>query len=246
MCTIILTRRADGTPIVGANRNEFYGRPASPPALREAGERTILAPRDEQAGGTWLGVNDAGLFVGLTNRFGPPVRPDRRSRGEVVQRALGADGVDDALRLVDGLEADAFNPFHLLVVDRDATGLAIHDGELLTTHHVDSARLVVTELGFGAVDDRRRRRLMPRLRAAEGSGGLDLDSLRHMLADCEPKGSIAATCVELEGADYGTRSSSIIRLAARPDDAVFLHTDDAPCRSDYDDYSDTFRQLLGC
>jgi uncharacterized protein with NRDE domain len=244
MCTIILTRQPDGTPLIGANRNEFYARPASPPSLREANGRQILAPRDDKAGGTWLGVNEAGLFVGLTNRFGPPSDPQRRSRGEVVDRALGAEDVDDALAWLDDLPADAFNPFHLLVVSRDATGLAIHDGTVLTAHRIDPRWAIVTELGLGATDDPRRQRLLPRLRDAGASEGLDVDTLQAILSDCEPDGSMAAACVELEGAEYGTRSSTIVRLDTDPEEAVFLHTDDAPCRSDYDDYGDALRSLL--
>jgi uncharacterized protein with NRDE domain len=244
MCTIILTRRSDGTPLIGANRNEFYARPASPPSLRQANGRRILAPRDNRAGGTWLGVNEAGLFVGLTNRFGPPSDPQRRSRGEVVDAALGAQDVDDALGRIDDLPADAFNGFHLLVVSRDATGLAIHDGALLTTHPIDPRWAIVTELGLGAADDPRRQRLLPRLRDAGAPEALDVENLQGILSDCQPEGSIEAACVELEGADYGTRSSTIVRLDTRADEAVFLHTDDAPCRSDYTDYNDALRSLL--
>ena len=244
MCTIVLTRRADGTPLIGANRNEFLQRPSSPPSLRRIAGRQILAPRDERAGGTWLGVNDSGLFAGLTNRFGPPTYPDRRSRGEVVDLVLGADSIDAALARLDDLAADAFNPFHLLVATREAAGLAIDDGALLTTHRIGSDPLVLTELGLGAADDPRRERLVPRLRKETSSGDLSLNALKEVLSDCTPGGSMAAVCVELKEADYGTKSSTIIRLDAHPEEAVFLHADEAPCRSEYDDYSDSLTRLL--
>lgn len=47
-----------------------------------------MAPRDDVAGGTWLGVNAAGVFVGITNRYLGPKDDARVSRGALVTRAL--------------------------------------------------------------------------------------------------------------------------------------------------------------
>ncbi|HLT35932.1 MAG TPA: NRDE family protein, partial [Enhygromyxa sp.] len=94
MCTIIAALQVwPGRPlVVAANRDEALDRPAIDPRVWAPGEvaaRRVLAPRDLRAGGTWLGVNDAGLFVGITNRRAIP-DPRRRSRGELVFEALGA------------------------------------------------------------------------------------------------------------------------------------------------------------
>jgi uncharacterized protein with NRDE domain len=70
---------------VAANRDEFYGRPAAPPAEVEPG---ILAGRDLLAGGTWLGLNRRGLFVAVTNRRTPVRTPESRSRGLLALEAL--------------------------------------------------------------------------------------------------------------------------------------------------------------
>ena len=80
MCTLIVLHRcfADAELLVAANRDEYLDRPAELPALRVWNGRTVLAPRDARAGGTWLGMNDAGLFAALTNR--PTPRPDPRLR----------------------------------------------------------------------------------------------------------------------------------------------------------------------
>ncbi|MDR9382369.1 MAG: NRDE family protein, partial [Natronomonas sp.] len=54
MCTLIVAWRVfDDAPVcVAANRDEATDRPSSPPRVRE-GDRPVLAPRDERAGGTW-------------------------------------------------------------------------------------------------------------------------------------------------------------------------------------------------
>ena len=85
---------------MAANRDEFLARPADPPERSADGR--WLAPRDRQAGGTWLGVNATGLFVGVTNRSAGPRDPARRSRGLLVLDALeSADAPDLHRRLAD-------------------------------------------------------------------------------------------------------------------------------------------------
>jgi uncharacterized protein with NRDE domain len=78
VCTLVAAlHHFSGFPlVVGANRDERYDRPASPVQLWQA--ESFVAPRDEAAGGTWLGLNARGLFVGVTNRFG--AAKDRRAR----------------------------------------------------------------------------------------------------------------------------------------------------------------------
>ena len=82
MCILALVVPQPGGVLqVAANRDEFLKRPAAPPSIWEEG---WLAPRDLEAGGTWLGLNPRGLFVGVTNRAGVHRASDRRSRGLLV------------------------------------------------------------------------------------------------------------------------------------------------------------------
>src|ERR1700737_15002 len=96
MCTLLLALRAPPrTPLAASeNPNKFLGRPASGPRLypaTEPGSPAVVMPRDEKAFGTWLGFNDRGVFVCLTNRRGPS-DPARASRGPLVVRALQKPG----------------------------------------------------------------------------------------------------------------------------------------------------------
>lgn len=68
------------------NRDEFHGRPTAPLAEWDNG---ILAGRDLEAGGTWLGVHPAGSFALVTNLRTPGYpRPELASRGALVTDAL--------------------------------------------------------------------------------------------------------------------------------------------------------------
>src|SRR5687767_15828178 len=76
MCLIVLGWRVhpDYPLIVAANRDEFHARPAAPAAFWDD-HPEILAGRDLEARGTWMGVSRTGRFAAVTNfRAGPEPR----------------------------------------------------------------------------------------------------------------------------------------------------------------------------
>lgn len=74
--------------LVAANRDEFYARPTSPSTFW-AENANVLAGKDLQAGGTWMGINKNGRFSALTNIRAPsPPRTETRTRGELVSQFL--------------------------------------------------------------------------------------------------------------------------------------------------------------
>ena len=66
MCLILLAWKAhpDYPLVVAANRDEFYARPAKPLHWWDDGQ--VLAGKDLQAGGTWLGVGRTGRLAALS------------------------------------------------------------------------------------------------------------------------------------------------------------------------------------
>ena len=98
MCTLALVSRVwpDTPLLIAANRDELLGRPAAPPGPLAVLPRRAFGPRDLQAGGTWLGLNDAGVFAGLTSRMGARHGGPRRSRGLLLLDALRADSASRA------------------------------------------------------------------------------------------------------------------------------------------------------
>ena len=83
MCLVLLWYRAhpDADLLLAGNRDEFYRRPAAPPAVLSR-DPLICAGRDLVAGGTWMGRNEAGLVAAITNRYGSrdSAPPDARCR----------------------------------------------------------------------------------------------------------------------------------------------------------------------
>src|SRR5690349_3023338 len=93
MCLIVIGWRAsaDFPLLVAANRDEWRDRPARAAHWWEDHPQ-ILAGRDLQAGGTWMGVTRRGRFAAVTNFRDPSERRSTaRSRGELVTQFLLSD-----------------------------------------------------------------------------------------------------------------------------------------------------------
>lgn len=98
--------------IAFGNRDEYHERAAAPLG-RWADQPGVIAGRDLQAGGTWMGVSEQGRFALVTNfRVPEGPQPGKPSRGALVTDWL-ARGSDPA-----ALPLAPFNPFNLLVADR--------------------------------------------------------------------------------------------------------------------------------
>ncbi len=101
MCLLALAYKVHPAyPLVlVANRDEFLDRPALP-AHYWTDAPAILAGRDLNTMGTWLGITTMGSFVALTNYRDLQLAEEKRlSRGILVRRVLeeGFMGVDTSL-----------------------------------------------------------------------------------------------------------------------------------------------------
>jgi len=102
--------------VVAANRDEFHRRPAAPAAWWA--EQNILAGRDLQAGGSWLGVNRRGRFAAVTNYREPDSRrPDARSRGDLIVETLKAERAGSEWLQALAAEGQLYNGFNLIFGD---------------------------------------------------------------------------------------------------------------------------------
>lgn len=245
MCTLLLLRRrVEGYPLLLLmNRDELYGRPSQGPVLSKNGP-SVIAPEDRQAGGTWVGVNDMGLVVAISNRHEGEFDTTRRSRGLLCRDALRRSStleVKDFLE--EELEEVVYNPFNLLYADQGRAFVTYH-GEASETVELEGQTHVLANLD---VDDptsprvQRTRDLLatvayPDLETA-------LTALQRIAADHE---EVEGQSICLHGEKVGTVSSTIIALAeAFPAQSHFLYRAGRPCEGPYEDYSGLHEELLG-
>lgn len=122
MCLLFFSYRT--TPgyrlVVAANRDEFLSRPTAPLDFIDE-RKTILAGRDLQGGGTWLGITAQLKFAAITNYRDPAAnREDAPSRGRLVMDYL--TGGQDAASSIRSIAAmgNNYNGFNLVLGDRQS------------------------------------------------------------------------------------------------------------------------------
>src|ERR1700730_4956734 len=132
MCLLALFFRVveDATVVVGGNRQGLYTRLGEPPRLVE-GPLRFMAGSDPVAGGTWLGVNERGVLVAVTNRPKTDAAQKPRSRGLLVRDLLACSSAaiasDQAAKELSGPNYAGCN---LLCAD-SKTAVILHAGDWL-------------------------------------------------------------------------------------------------------------------
>lgn len=241
MCTLAVALGADRRwpVVVAANRDERLGRPAEGWALREGpGGLRYAAPRDAEAGGTWIGVSARGTVAALTNFHAPfdwYPDPARRSRGELVPLALAQAGAAAARAALAALDPAAFNPFHLVVADAHGAFLWWYDGERSAMEPLGQGLHLVTE------DSPHGTGLRGELVRARWPVDHSPARLREVLTLHAPPHP-AATCIH-QDPRYGTRSAAVLRLSPELAHAELHAADGRPCTSPLEDRSSLLAAL---
>ena len=240
MCTFTLAWQvfADAPVVVAANRDELLDRPSTPPAVRDW-EAQVLAPQDEEAAGTWLGYNEHGLLVAITNRWVDADLEAARSRGLLVRDALARETAEEAARFVEReLAARSYDGFNLVVVDANAAILLAWDGHL-SVRNFDPGVHVVVNVGadgdyaipshrpdVGEAQAENADQVLTALQPDPGeTSDAWLERAATVVSDHE-----YGVCVHGDG--YGTRSSSLIRLA--DGERTWRHAEGPPCETPYE------------
>jgi uncharacterized protein with NRDE domain len=202
MCTATWIRTEGGYEVF-FNRDELATRkPALPPSVRERDGVRILAPEDGDAGGTWLGVNEHGVTIGLAN--GPRETGDGpfRSRGLLVLDLLASTDVADAERRLRGIDPSLYRPFSLFALDNtrlvsQPPRIGQAEGALLFSSSRDAERARSV-----------RQALLDRM--VREHGALDAELLAAFHRSHEPERGAFSPCMHRE--DASTVSFTRIRV----------------------------------
>lgn len=187
--------------VVAGNRDEFHARPTAP--LAAWAEGGIMAGRDLQAGGTWLGVSAERFALVTNHRAEGYPRPELASRGALVS---------DWLRGGEPGGGAAMNPFNLW--------LASSERLLFVTNHPRAEGLALNDGVHGLSNGPRAERWFKtaQLEAALGAwlaAGDSPETLLAALADETPDPADpdnAFSSVFIRHPEYGTRCSTVIAV----------------------------------
>jgi uncharacterized protein with NRDE domain len=221
MCLILMAWRvhAEYPIVMAANRDEFHQRPTAP-AQWWADRPQLLAGRDLEARGTWLGMTQSGQIAALTNFRDPrQVKLNAPSRGGLVVRMLesSASITERVARLRE--VSPQYSGFSLLCTD----------GRQLGVFESVSAAGRLLEPGIYGLSNHVLDTPWPKVQRAKSSLATALSALPNdaalleLLRDDRTAADehLPRTGVSLEwerllssafirGTDYGTRSSTVV------------------------------------
>ena len=223
MCLIAFAWQVAGRPLLLlGNRDEFHPRPTRAATFwNEEGQPDLLAGKDLEAGGTWLGVTRSGRFAALTNIRSPQARRGPRSRGTLVLDYLTGDLSPGEYMASLAGDLDGYAGFNLLA------------GDASELWHLNSqeGRAEPLAPGIYGLSNASLNSPWPKLQALcaglEQNLDADSDALLELLSDSReyPDQQLPDSGVGLEwerrlsatfilGEDYGTRASSLLSIEA--------------------------------
>ena len=239
----VLYRVAKNTPILlAANREEQYVRPTQFPKI-QPGTPRIVCGTDRQAGGTWLGVNQFGLLVTVTNRarVRPPLEP--RSRGLLCRDLLDCRTAREAADLAcKELSTGRYAGANYLCADGKFAGV-VYGGRRVEIVELEPG---LHTLSNGDLDDMKdeRHAFIRRMLTLH-----TLDSAVTFLAVASRAFSRKPDAdgrrgVVLTGGEIGTVSSTLLSLPRKIQQSTFQYCDGPPSDRPYEDLSALLRQVL--
>jgi len=246
MCTVVFLYRPDHhwPLLLAGNRDEMRDRPSLPPAQHWPSRPGVVAGLDQLAGGSWLGMNSKGVVSVVMNREGTLGPLDgKRSRGELVLRALGFGSASHAAKDMASIYSRDYRAFNLLICDSLGCYWIKNSGEnispqvevisivpglhMLTAHELDDINSHRTKVWLKQFQNA----------ATPNPGSNDWHAWHTLMSRRDAPdefGPHAAMNVDLAGG-FGTVSSTLIALPASgsAQEVVWLFADDAPDKTSY-------------
>lgn len=247
MCLLILLRGVDPEYplIVASNRDEQRSRPSAPPGLFVGQNNRMLSPRDRQAQGTWMGINEHGMFAGLTNLAGGAGMGDmgpidvHTTRGELPHLALDQADVASAVDAVwNRIDTDDFMGFQLLVADGASARIVSHAGCVRSVAEVPGPWVVLSN------EHGERELVIPGIEDAALPGLEIEDRLAALAPVLLDEGALSGHRILKRGGEYGTVASALLAIPARPSQGlIWRYAAGVPGEVSYKEYGNLGRRL---
>lgn len=238
MCLLaVLYHVVPGYPVLlCANREEAFDRPSLPPALFP-GPPAYTCGVDLRAGGTWLGVNELGLVVAVTNRPQMEPRDRPRSRGLLCRELLACGNANAAAELVTReLASNAYAHANFLCLDQHQ-GSVLHGRQRVERIHLPAGLHLLTNSDLNDPHDRRGLLARDALQSRPMTSATEfVESARQVCAlPFDPK---YGASIVVRGQGRGTVSSLILCVADHRADSMMWYCPEAPDVGPYEPYSD--------
>jgi hypothetical protein len=244
MCLIAIQYRLvpEAPVLVAANREERYNRASTGPTI-QSGKPRVLSGIDDEAKGTWLGVNQNGMFVGVSNRRKIMPTFISRSRGLLCLDMLRADSARAAMDLcMEEVMTGKYNGANFIVADAES-GWAIHAGDDVNAVEMRDGLNIISDRDLNDSDDERvamARRLLT-LQTLDSPVKFLAIASKVFARSPSPPGRPS---IVIRDKERGTVSSTLISLGKKPRDAIYQYASGAPDQHKYEDFSPLLRDIL--
>jgi uncharacterized protein with NRDE domain len=240
MCLLAIAYRAiDDAPIIlAANREEAYARGGSPLALQN-GPIPFIAGLDPLAGGTWLGINAARVFIAVTNRRKTRVPPQVRSRGLLVRDLLALSSAREAAHAAAAaLASQPYAGCNIVCADAESLWV-VHGGDWLRMRSLAPGFHLLTNGDVNDPADERINWINEQLHEAGPRTSEEvLSTLRRIAAHAGPPIPVC-----LHECDRGTVASTLLCLGEQKRQGRLLHANGPPDQIPYVDHTDLLWEL---
>lgn len=244
MCVLALYYQSVGnTPILVAhNREELLDRPSQPPRI-QSGKPRVVCPIDRKAGGTWLGVNQHGLFVAVANRPKAAAPAEPRSRGLLCRDLLGCRNAREAADLAAReLATGAYAGANYVCADA-RFGAVVYGGNVTDVLELSPGLHILTNGDVNDPADQRQQFVRRQLTLQKLDSAVTFLAVASRAFSRRPDAS-GRRGVIVSRPDYGTVSSTLLSLPHKNQHAVLQYAAGPPCDTPYEDLSALLRQVL--
>jgi uncharacterized protein with NRDE domain len=250
MCVFSVVYRVwpDCPIFVLTNRDESTERPTLSPRIFESTtpkSAKWFGGADQRAGGTWLGVNEHGLLVALTNRKTKTVPSNPRSRGLLCRDLLECASIKSALdRLGTELSDHAYAGFNLILLTA-RRALIVEAADESRMHKLKPGIHTIGNGHLNALDDLRVQRTQVLVEEMVRRGGRNWTKwVEQAKTICRTHADADNPGICLHGDGWGTVGSTIVGLPLDSRQSVYHYAAGSPCRVPYVDYSTSLRELF--
>ena len=228
--------------LVAYNREDAFDGSYATPSIH-SGKPRVLASVDPKTGGTFLGVNQNGMLIGVVERIKREVPSALESRSDLARQLLKATSARRAVDMaMDKLSGGHYLGANFVIADADS-GWCVQAGD-----EVDCSELIdgLSIVGSSDVNDFRDERISMANRLLTLQ---NLDSPIKFLAVASKvfargPGIAGRPSMVVREGNRGTVNSTLIALGKKPRDAIYQYAAGAPDQSKYEDYSPMLRDIL--
>ncbi|MFN9344135.1 MAG: NRDE family protein, partial [Planctomycetota bacterium] len=196
--------------LVACNREDSFDRSYPTPAIH-SGKPRILASVDPKTGGTFLGVNQNGMLVGVIDRpkREMPVLPESRAdlARQILKAASARRGVDVAM---DRLSSGQYRGANFVIADHDS-GWCVHAGDQVNCSELEDGLSIVGSCDVNDFRDERVSMANRLLTLQNLDSPIKFLAVASKVFDRGP-GIAGRPSMVVRGGEFGTVNSTLIAL----------------------------------